>query len=469
MSTLVEEAPVLTHSCKIEWFEHGQETFEKIAQYFAHARNVDYKNLLISEQQGLKYPDRKTRRHSLYALGLSKREADHVILANDDQWGLAERSAIFAINNWEKDIEKCTNQISKEYEKPTPNKSKVFSLNKEITRLESLIEKKIRKGHSVCFGGRLNQRNLTRYPDREDYQQTWEKKRLFTTFIGETGRSFGNPTIKVDPDTWVLSIVAPEPLGLGRKAIPLGRITPKAYSELLASRLLLNKTVYYEFVWCKKKQVWRLHYSIEHDDKEHGSRGDHERRVQGRTAGIDINAGHIDISIIDSHANVLHTHTIEYEYPSDIPNVVQKLVKHADHWGVESIGVENLKGLSRNRLSSYHNSKNLNKTIQKMYYNLILTQLKSLAFKYGFHLHVVSPKYTSKNTVQWSEPRFGTNKHLKAAYLIARRTIGLSITRNPEVLRQEHNSVSVLDTSTLLSNAQPNCNNNCLLDNSLRD
>ena len=129
--------------------------------------------------------------------------------------------------------------------------------------------------------------------------------------------------------------------------------------------------------------------------------------------------------------------------------VADEIIKFGDHWGASVLGVENLSGLARGRKSSKLSKKGLNKAITKMRYALLLKDLESKAFSYGLSIVKVSPAYTSKNTVQWGESFFGIGRHVKASYLIARKTMGLSIERRKVSGMGYANSVWYSDLSVI--------------------
>ena len=135
--------------------------------------------------------------------------------------------------------------------------------------------------------------------------------------------------------------------------------------------------------------------------------------------------------------------------------VADEIIKFGDHWGASVLGVENLSGLARGRKSSKLSKKGLNKAITKMRYALLLKDLESKAFSYGLSIVKVSPAYTSKNTVQWGESFFGIGRHVKASYLIARKTMGLSIERRKVSGMGYANSVWYGDLSGAPFDRQP--------------
>lgn len=59
-------------------------------------------------------------------------------------------------------------------------------------------------------------------------------------------------------------------------------------------------------------------------------------------------------------------------------------------------------------------------------------KIKVFSENRGIEIHFVAPHNTSKNTVMWPEEIFGSTRHDKASYLVARRGMGLSTKRRIE-------------------------------------
>lgn len=424
------DLPKRTYMSQITFNNHGQYYLELIGNFYGRLRNQDYVSMLNAEKDNLDLPTRQERRNALYAEKLTKREADNIIISNDEQWGFVERTSTSNIASWMKEIEKIDEQI-----KNGLNKKRAAELIKEKEILESKIDKRKGKGHSVAFGGRRLQRLITRYPENNEYRQERNKRRLFLKFLGDKERTGQNPVVRVSPVSWEVSLRVPTMIRESYSElqetpwIVIGTLNPRSGKTFLRDILEQKmEPVTYQFVWCQKKQKWRVHFAITTPATEFGKRGNLARRSQ-RILGLDINAGHVDMSIVDSSANVLATQTIEYDDTTDMSIVADKIVKFGDHWGVSILGVENLSGLARGRKSSKLSGKGLNKAITKMRYALLMNQLESKVFSYGLSIVKVSPAYTSKNTTQWEESCFGTGRHVKASYLIARKAMGLSIER----------------------------------------
>lgn len=396
-----------TYKSQIAFNDHGQYYLEVIGSFYGELRNQDYASLLNAENEGLISPTRQERRNALYAAKLTKREADNIIMSNDQQWGLVERTSTSNILSWMKDIERIDEQLKNEL-----SKKRATDLTKEKEILESKVTKRENKGHSVAFGGRRLQRLITRYPENSEYRQERDQKRLFLDFLGDKDRTGQNPVLRVNPVSWEVSLRVPTmiqesyPELQDTPWITIGTLNPRAGKTFLRDILEQESVpVTYQFVWFQKKQKWRVHFTITVPETEFGKRGNLSRRSD-RVLGLNVNAGHVDMSIVDSYANVLAVQTIEYDDQTDMSIVADKIIKFGDHWGASVLGVENLSGLARGRKSSKLSGKGLNKAITKMRYAILLKELESKAFSYGLTIIKVSPAYTSRNTVQWVESFF---------------------------------------------------------------
>lgn len=140
------------------------------------------------------------------------------------------------------------------------------------------------------------------------------------------------------------------------------------------------------------------------------------------------------MSVVDSNGNVLYQETYHYT-EKDVDETISHVVCLAHHHYVETIAVENLSGLTRNRSSKTLSSKNMNKKLTSMLYGKLHARLESAAYSYGMKVVKVNPAYTSKNTSLWPESYFAgsQSRHVKASFLIARRALGLKLTRRKKL------------------------------------
>ena len=207
MSSLSDVVPPMkTFMSKITFTSNGKSILETVGGFYADLRNIDYATLLQAEKHGLEQPTKQQRRNLLYSYGITKREADNIIYSNNEQWQLVERTTLLNINSWLKDIENINSQL----EKDTLTPQRTHELVAQKQQLESKIRIRQRKGHSVAFGGKRLQRLITRYPDNKEYMVERKQKRLFLEFMGDKSRTGCNPCVRVNPDTFEVSLRIPE-------------------------------------------------------------------------------------------------------------------------------------------------------------------------------------------------------------------------------------------------------------------
>ena len=411
MNSLSDVTPSMkTFMSKITFTSNGRHILETVGGFYADLRNIDYATLLKAGKHELKQPTKQQRRNLLYSYGVTKREADNIIYSNNEQWQLVERTTLFNINSWLKDIENIDSQL----EKDTLTPQRKHELVTQKQQLESKIRLRQNKGHSVAFGGKRLQRLITRYPDNKEYVVERKQKRLFLKFMGDKSQTGRNPCVRVNPDTFEITLRIPEGM---RKLdsrftntdwVKIGYMQPKQGKAYLQS-MLREKTspITYQFVWNQNKQLWRIHFTVTVPVTEFGKKANLQRKTT-HVAGIDVNASHIDVTVVDKHANVLAVKTFQYDDDTDMGKVSIAVAKFLDHYGVSKVGVEDLSHLARRRKSKLLTSKVLNKAVTSMRYSVFLKEFISHGFSYGFIVEKVNPAYTSRNTTQWEEECFGS-------------------------------------------------------------
>lgn len=411
-----------TFQTAITFTETGQELLEELGTFLGMCRGKDYKSL----QQGM---SRQARREFLYTFKLNKREADNIIRTNDDTLAFVTRTAEMNISNWETDL----SRIDATLRKDDLSAFRRHSLTQKYEKLTRKIKERSLDPTKVVFGGRKTFSAWSKHPYDKDKYEDLVNKRLFLTFLGDKERKGGNTVISIDPETWIVSLRVPKFLDEKHEYVEIGTINPKSGTQFLRHTLENNLAVTYEFMWHIKSRKWRLHFTVDLPDSEKGSRSSHGF-IPGRVLGIDTNAGHLDMSVVDSHGNVLYQETYHYT-EKDVDETISHVVRLAHHHYVEIIAVENLSGLTRNRSSKTLSSKNMNKKLTSMLYGKLHARLESATYSYGMKVVKVNPAYTSKNTSLWPESYFAgsQSRHVKASFLIARRALGLKLTRRKKL------------------------------------
>ncbi|MET9376048.1 IS200/IS605 family accessory protein TnpB-related protein [Streptomyces sp. NPDC002992] len=157
----------------------------------------------------------------------SSRIAGSITKATHDQWALARRCLAAHIRNLEAGIrmlrhrlslpirQRCTKRAAGGYR----SKSEWFRKSRRLAALEARLEAARADWQSgrvrVVRGGRrlLNSRHhlADAQLTEEQWRERWEAERWFLSADGESGKRFGNETIRVTPDGEV-SIKLPAPL-----------------------------------------------------------------------------------------------------------------------------------------------------------------------------------------------------------------------------------------------------------------
>lgn len=371
-----------TFQTAITFTETGQELLEELGTFLGMCRGKDYKSL----QQGM---SRQARREFLYTFKLNKREADNIIRTNDDTLAFVTRTAEMNISNWETDL----SRIDATLRKDDLSAFRRHSLTQKYEKLTRKIKERRLDPTRVVFGGRKAFSAWSKHPYDKDKYEDLVNKRLFLTFLGDKERKGGNTVISINPETWSVSLRVPQFLDEKHEYVEIGTINPKSGTQFLRHTLENNLAVTYEFMWHIKSRKWRLHFTVDLPDSEKGSRASHGF-IPGRVLGIDTNAGHLDMSVVDSHGNVLYQETYHYT-EKDVDETISHVVRLAHHHYVEIIAVENLSGLTRNRSSKTLSSKNMNKKLTSMLYGKLHTRLESAAYSYDMKVVKINPAYLS--------------------------------------------------------------------------
>lgn len=430
---------VFTYPTRITFTDEGLDILLRLGQYFATARNHDYAAMVDAYRRGDKQSTKHERRTRLaHDFCMSKREADNIVYCNSEQFSLAQRTTTDNIREWEKERKSLHKTIAL-----ATGIKKKNALDK-IAILDSKINKAQRKSPSCCFGGSKLQKRITQNYSDDKLKEDWDNKRLFLQFMGETGISCGNDTIRLKPQTGELTLRISSALckamGLHATTFILGHVSIRNGSAVISHAVENNLATSYQFVWDTRKRVWRLHITARVDKTYLRSLyGFHA--IKGRVCGIDQNSGFISCTIIDAQGNPIARRDFRHCHSRDMSMLVNTVYRWMRHWKCDSVAVENLRGLSSKKRSSVSSAKALNRVVNKIPYGEFSTLLHRKMEVCGGKYVKVSPYRTSRDTVYWTQDKYGISTHQKASYLIARRGLGYDI--RPRYIRTSPQSNSV--------------------------
>lgn len=313
----------------------------------------------------------------------------------------------------------------------------------------------------LVHGGNRLWRNRSNLADSRStvdrWRHEWDAKRMFLTADGETGKKFGNQTIRVTPDGYV-SIKVPTPLVAKYGShlhieAPLNMSTHRA--EEWRDRIVGNRAVGYTITLDTTrgaaKSRWHITAAWTYPSVDLPSI---ETLRQSRTLGVDVNDGHLAAYVLDPSGNPVGeplTFAVEWK---DLPattrdghlrHVITQLLHAARNTGCASITIEDLdfadaRTTGRETMGRGSNGKRFRRTVAGIPTGQFRNRLKAMAAEAGIFVIAVDPAYTSRwGDDHWRTPlnaRRGFTKtsgpitrHHAAAVVIGRRGYGLSARR----------------------------------------
>ena len=437
---------IFTYPSRIHLTKEGKNILHMVGLFLSTVRNDDYSYIVSYHRDNKPIPSKSERRSRLMEkYGVSRREADYVVYSNSEQYQLVLRTSKENIANWNKEIAHLQKKL------PTLHGVKKKNAIDSISILNKKIRKTSSKSPSCCFGGSALQRKITQNPWDNSLKEDWNNKRLFLEFMGESGKTCGNDTIKLNPDTGELSIKISsgiqQALKLEKREYVLGEVAIKYGKKNVEDSIENRRATAYQFQWDCNKKVWRLHITTR-VEKERLYQKHGVSPIPGRSCGIDQNSGFVSCTIVDKHGNPIAQRDFYHSHSKDIQALIHSIYLWLKKNHCSVVYIENLKGLSMVKRQSMSNVRALNRTVNKIPYHTFSTLLKRKMEVCGGKCIKVNPHHTSKNTKFWKSDKYGNTIHQKASYLIARRGMNLSIV--PRHIRQ-----SPQDNSVCLGVSQP--------------
>lgn len=422
---------VRTAMTRIDFYDSAKETLIALGEILQRLRNDDYVALLEAERTGAKITA-KQRRDYLLPNGLNMRYADSIIMSNNDQIALAKRTYEENVKSWEYEKQ----QVEKKLEDTNITGYKKDQYLKQHETLERKIYQSTVKHPSVCFGGAKLFKQYTQASQRgelsDELEANYHNKRLFLEFVGQSGYIGGNTMLRINPENWEVTLLLTQELmkqlGLESRTVVLGKVDVrnKKYRKNLTYCVENRVSTTCQFVWSMEKQRFRLHISTRINKSSLPPR---KAIDKGRTCGIDQNNGFITATIIDRHGNPIAQRNFNHESAKDLMGIIHELQEWCSKHGCFKIAIEDLKSLWKRKRRSASRVRGINRVVNRIPHGEFKRLLENMGEEHGFEIVEVNPYGTSKNTIQWSESKFGLTIHEKASYLIARRASGFSLER----------------------------------------
>ncbi|WP_406386903.1 IS200/IS605 family accessory protein TnpB-related protein [Streptomyces sp. NBC_01618] len=384
----------------------------------------------------------------------SSRIAGAITKATHDQWALARRCQAAHIRSLEAGIGTLRHRLSLPVGEPGTkraaggyrSKGEWFHKSRRLAALEARHAAAVADWQAgrvrVVRGGKrlLNTRHhladarLT----RERWRERWEAERWFIAADGESGKRFGNETIRVTPDGEV-SIKLPAPLAHLANA-PHGRYTLTATVTFAhrgvewADRIAANRAVAYRIHLDVDRGRWYLTASWQRPIVQ--TIPLEAARARG-VVGVDTNADHFAAYQLDQHGNpVGDPRRFGYDLSgttahrdAQIRHALTRLINWAKSAGVTAIGIEDLDFTTEKTREKHGRRKRFRQLISGIPTGKLKALLVSMAAEHGLSIVAVDPAYTSMWGAQhWQKPlateHRRMSRHDAAGIAIGRRALG---------------------------------------------
>ncbi|MFE0375000.1 IS200/IS605 family accessory protein TnpB-related protein [Streptomyces inhibens] len=426
----------------------------------AHLGSLASRDLAVRCRDGLEHgTDAWAARKRDLTEQSSSRWAGSITKATHDQWALARRCQFAHIQSLEAGVRMLMHRLSlpvgEKGTKKAPGgyrcRQEWFAKSRRLHLLSDRLataraDREAGRVHVVRGGRRLlnTRHNLDAAGLTEaEWRLRWEAERWFIAADGESGKRFGNETIRVSPDGEV-SIKLPAPLA------PLANARNGRY--VLATRVQFKHrgAEWADRIAADRATAYRIHYDTGRDRWYVTASWQRPvvkpiplatARAHGM-AGVDTNADHFAAYELDTCGNPVgdpHCFFFDLTGTADhrdaqVRHAITRLLHWAQRCGVATIGMENLDFQAEKTREKHGRKKRFRQLISGMPTGKLKARLVSMAAEQGLAIVVVDPAYTSKWGAQhWQKPlasaKRSMTRHDAASIAIGRRALGHPIRR----------------------------------------
>jgi IS605 OrfB family transposase len=387
------------------------------------------------------------------------RWAGAITKATHDQWGVARRAQAAHIRSLTDGIVMIRRRLVQELgSKGTGGMPGGYRTRQEWfakTRRLAVLEQRLARVQADWAAGRVRvvrggkrllhkRHHLTEAGITEaQWRQQWEAARWFLSADGESGKRWGNETIRVSLAGEV-SVRLPAPLvhlanAAHGRYILAGTVAFGYRGAQWADRVSANRAVAYRIHFSPDKARWYLDASWQRTQVP--AVGLESLRAR-ELVGVDMNADHLAAWRLDPHGNPVGApRTFGYDMSGGADRRDAQ-IRHALtgllHWATnnegKAIAVEDLDFTDSTTREKHGRRRRFRRVISGMPTAKLRARLLSMATGHGISVIAVDPAYTSKWGAQhWHEPLAAhhpqTTRHHAASVAIGRRALGHRIRR----------------------------------------
>ncbi|MEU2596690.1 IS200/IS605 family accessory protein TnpB-related protein [Streptomyces hirsutus] len=275
------------------------------------------------------------------------------------------------------------------------------------------------------------------------WRARWEAARWFLRADGESGKQYGNETIRISPDGEV-SIRLPAPLKQWANAphgryVLTGRVAFAHRGQEWTDRVAANRAIAYRIHHDPARARWYVTASWQ---KPVSQTVPLAAALADGVIGVDMNADHLAAWHLDVHGNPTGSPrrfcydlsgTTQHR-DAQLRHALTRLLNWARTCNVTAIAVEDLDFTAEKTREKHGHRKRFRQLIAGLPTGRLRARLVSMADAMGITVVAVDPAYTSKWGAQhWQKPLTSTTcrttRHDAAAVAIARRAQGYPIRR----------------------------------------
>ncbi|MES9621595.1 IS200/IS605 family accessory protein TnpB-related protein [Streptomyces tuirus] len=279
--------------------------------------------------------------------------------------------------------------------------------------------------------------------DQAAWRDRWEAARMFLAADGESGKRFGNETIRIT-GTGQVSIRLPAALAHLANA-PHGRYVLDAAvvfrhrGEEWADRISVNRAVAYRIHQDSVRRRWYVTASWQ---RAAVPVLPIDAALAKGVVAVDMNDDHLAAWHLDIHGNpVGEPQRFFYDLSGNtshrdaqIRHVLTRLLHHTRRRGAAAIAIEDLDFTDGTSREKHGRNKRFRRLISRFPTARLKARLVSMAAEQNIAIVAVDPAYTSRWGAQhWQQPlttpHRDTTRHDAAAVAIGRRALGHPIRR----------------------------------------
>ncbi|WP_326753163.1 transposase [Streptomyces hirsutus] len=389
----------------------------------------------------------------------SARWAGAITKATHEQWALARRCALTHLQSLEAGIRTLRHRLAlplgqKGGKRAPGGYRSRREWHAKARRLQVLEDRLARERAAweagrvrVVRGGKRLARTRHQLPaarlTQAQWRERWEAARWFLQADGESGKRYGNETIRISPNGEV-SLRLPAPLSNLANAphgryVLTGRVRFAHRGPEWADRVAVNRAIAYRIHHDVDRGRWYVTASWQQPVSQPVPLA---AVLADGVIGVDMNADHLAAWCLDVHGNPTGTpRRFCYDLTgtaghrdAQLRHALTRLLHWARTCGVRAIAVEDLDFTAEKTREKHGGRKRFRRLVSGLPTGRLRARLVSMADQTGITVVAVDPAYTSKWGAQhWQKPLTSTTRkttrHDAAAVAIARRAQGYPIRR----------------------------------------